>query len=76
MGLGGPLPHAGPRQICGFAQPMTDMPATSEPAVVVEQLVKVYKTTRAVDGISFALEAGPSPGFSGATAPERPPPSP
>jgi len=28
------------------------------PAIAVDQLVKVYKTTRAVDGISFALEAG------------------
>ena len=27
-------------------------------AIAVDQLVKVYKTTRAVDGISFALEAG------------------
>jgi len=44
---------------------MTDMPATSEPAVVVEQLVKVYKTTRAVDGISFALEAGSVTGLLG-----------
>jgi ABC-2 type transport system ATP-binding protein len=44
---------------------MADMPATSEPAVVVEQLVKVYKTTRAVDGISFALEAGSITGLLG-----------
>jgi ABC-2 type transport system ATP-binding protein len=28
------------------------------PAVAVEQLVKIYKTTRAVDGISFALPTG------------------
>jgi ABC-2 type transport system ATP-binding protein len=28
------------------------------PAIAVDQLVKVYKTTRAVDGISFALKAG------------------
>ena len=28
------------------------------PAIAVDQLVKLYKTTRAVDGISFALEAG------------------
>ena len=27
-------------------------------AIAVDQLVKLYKTTRAVDGISFALEAG------------------
>jgi ABC-2 type transport system ATP-binding protein len=57
--------RAGSRHICGSAQPMTDMPATSEPAVVVEQLVKVYKTTRAVDGISFALEAGSITGLLG-----------
>jgi ABC-2 type transport system ATP-binding protein len=57
--------RAGPRQICGSAQPMSDMPATSEPAVLVEQLVKVYKTTRAVDGISFALEAGSITGLLG-----------
>jgi ABC-2 type transport system ATP-binding protein len=44
---------------------MTDMPATSEPAIVVEQLVKVYQTTRAVDGISFALEAGSITGLLG-----------
>ena len=29
-----------------------------DPAIAVDQLVKVYKTTRAVDGISFALKAG------------------
>jgi ABC-2 type transport system ATP-binding protein len=57
--------RAGPRQICGFAQSVTDMPATSEPAVVVDQLVKVYKTTRAVDGISFALDAGSITGLLG-----------
>jgi ABC-2 type transport system ATP-binding protein len=57
--------RAGPRHTCGSAQPMTDMPATSEPAIVVEQLVKVYKTTRAVDGISFALEAGSITGLLG-----------
>src|SRR6516165_10654515 len=27
-------------------------------AIAVDQLVKLYKSTRAVDGISFALEAG------------------
>jgi ABC-2 type transport system ATP-binding protein len=30
----------------------------SEPAIALERLVKVYKTTRAVDGISFAVERG------------------
>jgi ABC-2 type transport system ATP-binding protein len=36
-----------------------------EPAVAVDQLVKTYKTTRAVDGISFALEAGSMTGLLG-----------
>src|SRR5215467_658614 len=39
------------------------MPA--QPAVAVDQLVKVYKTTRAVDGISFALEKGSITGLLG-----------
>ena len=39
------------------------MPAT--PAIEVDQLVKVYKTTRAVDGISFALETGSITGLLG-----------
>jgi ABC-2 type transport system ATP-binding protein len=34
-------------------------------AVAADQLVKVYKTTRAVDGISFALEAGTITGLLG-----------
>ena len=34
------------------------MSQAAEPAIAVDQLVKVYKTTRAVDGVSFALEAG------------------
>ncbi|HKA78872.1 MAG TPA: ABC transporter ATP-binding protein [Xanthobacteraceae bacterium] len=41
------------------------MPADAAPAVVVDQLVKVYKTTRAVDGISFALEQGSVTGLLG-----------
>jgi ABC-2 type transport system ATP-binding protein len=36
-----------------------------EPVVAVDQLVKVYKTTRAVDGISFALERGSTTGLLG-----------
>jgi ABC-2 type transport system ATP-binding protein len=40
------------------------MPA-AVPAVAVDQLVKVYKTTRAVDGISFALAAGSVTGLLG-----------
>ena len=36
-----------------------------EPVIAVDQLVKVYKTTRAVDGISFALEPGSMTGLLG-----------
>src|SRR5712672_2557014 len=39
------------------------MPAA--PAIDVDQLVKVYKTTRAVDGISFALAPGSMTGLLG-----------
>src|SRR5262249_41175917 len=39
--------------------------SAAPPAVAVDQLVKVYKTTRAVDGISFALEAGTVTGLLG-----------
>ena len=35
------------------------------PAIAVDRLVKVYKTTRAVDGISFALEPGSITGLLG-----------
>jgi ABC-2 type transport system ATP-binding protein len=35
------------------------------PAIVVDQLVKTYKSTRAVDGISFALQAGSVTGLLG-----------
>src|SRR6266849_3316084 len=44
---------------------MRDMPKAAEPAIAVDQLVKVYKTTRAVDGISFALEQGSITGLLG-----------
>jgi ABC-2 type transport system ATP-binding protein len=37
----------------------------AEPAIAVDQLVKLYKTTRAVDGISFALERGSVTGLLG-----------
>src|SRR5262249_13730584 len=38
---------------------MHDMAAAqSEPAISVERLVKVYRTTRAVDDISFEIAAG------------------
>ena len=36
-----------------------------EPAIAVDQLVKVYGATRAVDGISFALEPGSITGLLG-----------
>ena len=35
------------------------------PAIAVDQLVKIYKTTRAVDGISFALPTGTITGLLG-----------
>jgi ABC-2 type transport system ATP-binding protein len=37
----------------------------AEPAIAVDQLVKLYKTTRAVDGISFALAPGSITGLLG-----------
>src|SRR3954468_14918681 len=50
--------------MCGFPDrvPMTQ---AAEPAIAVDQLVKVYRTTRAVDGISFALEPGSVTGLLG-----------
>src|SRR6476646_10794847 len=50
--------------MCGFAN-RVHMPTAAEPAIEVDQLVKVYKTTRAVDGISFALESGSVTGLLG-----------
>jgi ABC-2 type transport system ATP-binding protein len=41
------------------------MPHATELAVAVDQLVKTYKSTRAVDGISFALEQGSITGLLG-----------
>jgi ABC-2 type transport system ATP-binding protein len=41
------------------------MPMPDVPAIAVDQLVKVYKTIRAVDGVSFALEAGSITGLLG-----------
>jgi ABC-2 type transport system ATP-binding protein len=41
------------------------MPPLAEPAIAVDQLVKTYKSTRAVDGISFALEQGSVTGLLG-----------
>src|SRR6476661_914116 len=53
-----------PGHMCGSANrvPMTK---AAEPAIAVDQLVKVYKTTHAVDGISFALEPGSVTGLLG-----------
>ena len=39
--------------------------SAAEPAIAVDQLVKVYSTTRAVDGISFALAQGSIIGLLG-----------
>ena len=44
---------------------ISDMSQAAEHAIAVDQLVKVYKTTRAVDGISFALERGSTTGLLG-----------
>jgi ABC-2 type transport system ATP-binding protein len=38
---------------------------SSEPAIVVDRLVKIYGTTRAVDDISFSLEPGSVTGLLG-----------
>jgi ABC-2 type transport system ATP-binding protein len=46
-----------------FPHPSDIVPA--EPAIAVDQLVKLYKTTRAVDGISFALAPGSITGLLG-----------
>src|SRR5688500_11999218 len=48
--------------VCRVPCPMS---AAREPAIAVDQLVKLYKTTRAVDGISFALEQGSITGLLG-----------
>jgi ABC-2 type transport system ATP-binding protein len=47
-----------------FAKAMP-VPMPDKPAIAVDQLVKTYKTTRAVDGISFALEPGSITGLLG-----------
>src|SRR6266516_6580945 len=56
---------APPRHMCACAPAIPDMSQAAEPAIAVDQLVKVYKTTRAVDGISFALEPGSITGLLG-----------
>ncbi len=53
------------RHMCACAPAISDMSQAAEPAIAVDQLVKVYKTTRAVDGISFALERGSITGLLG-----------
>src|SRR5436305_6323583 len=57
-------PRAGPCTRPHAASHLTFM-AAIEPAIAVEKLVKVYNTTRAVDGISFALEPGSVTGLLG-----------
>jgi ABC-2 type transport system ATP-binding protein len=55
-GRRGLAPPCRPRHIC--PDPEQARMTASEPAIALERLVKVYKTTRAVDGISFAVERG------------------
>src|SRR6266480_2452171 len=59
-----PLPHPRGLATSAVSPSKRRMPA-AEPAIAVDQLVKVYKTTRAVDGISFALEQGTITGLLG-----------
>jgi ABC-2 type transport system ATP-binding protein len=41
------------------------MASSSQPAIAVDRLVKVYRSTRAVDGISFAIAPGSMVGLLG-----------
>ena len=51
------LTISGGRICCAFRPLHALTPCTTQPpAIDVEQLVKVYKTTRAVDGISFQIK--------------------
>src|SRR5690349_16006795 len=60
------LPRPRPRATCAVPRRATSyMAKTVEPVIAVDQLVKVYKTTRAVDGISFGLEGGSITGLLG-----------
>jgi ABC-2 type transport system ATP-binding protein len=62
----GPLPGRPPLATSGaFVNVAAPMPAATKPAIAADQLVKVYKTARAVDGISFALEPGSVTGLLG-----------
>src|SRR5262249_45252029 len=71
------LPRAPCRSTCCACAPaISDMSETAEPAVAVDQLVKVYKsarkTTRAVDGISFAPGRGSITGLLGGNGAGKP----
>src|SRR5207302_3148986 len=59
------LPRSRALATCAVSPSASAMPPLAEPAIAVDQLVKVYKTTRAVDGISFALERGSITGLLG-----------
>src|SRR5262245_50476673 len=56
---------AAPRHMSVSRNATSDMSKTIEPVIAVDQLVKLYKTTIAVDGISFALERGSITGLLG-----------
>jgi ABC-2 type transport system ATP-binding protein len=51
--------------VSGIRPVSLDIVSAPGPAIAVEDLVKVYKTTRAVDGISFALTPGSMTGLLG-----------
>ena len=57
-------PLVSPRVRCHMSAFRKPMPMP-EPAVTVDQLVKTYNATRAVEGISFALAAGSVTGLLG-----------
>src|SRR5438105_9308532 len=60
------LPRARLHATCAVPRRATFyMAKIVEPVIAVDQLVKVYKTTRAVDGISFGLEGGSITGLLG-----------
>src|SRR5262249_57574358 len=66
--LGGRLPLAScapPRHMCACAPAIPDMSKAAEPAIAVDQLVKVYKTTRAGGGRSFSRERASLTGLLG-----------